>query len=374
MGPLDASRPWETRDVVGMYRFLQRLWRNIVDEETGELRRRSTTPADDDTQRLLHRTIDGVRDRHGGAALQHRDRQADRAEQPPHQARRHARRDVAEPLVLMARPARAARRRGAVGQLGHDTITAYEPFPVADPALLVDDTVEYPVQVNGKVRGRDRRSPPTPTRRPSKVPRSPTRRSRLPSTEAVRKIIVVPGRMVNIVAMTALQLGARSARQPSTEHRRPPPADLLSLFDPRRMPVFVGTRPEGVPAQLGLDDRFIVTADGRRPRERVPARATPALHGTPARRSPTTPASCARTIAIWLCLCSLQRFVLLTPGQQPKSDDEEDMSGRGQRVKQAVDKISHALEGGMGMSRRGEGEKTEERKHEAPRPEGLAHD
>ena len=36
-GPLDASRPWETRDVVGMYRFLQRLWRNIVDEETGEV-------------------------------------------------------------------------------------------------------------------------------------------------------------------------------------------------------------------------------------------------------------------------------------------------------------------------------------------------
>ena len=42
MGPLDASRPWETRDVVGMYRFLQRLWRNIVDEETGRAARCST--------------------------------------------------------------------------------------------------------------------------------------------------------------------------------------------------------------------------------------------------------------------------------------------------------------------------------------------
>ena len=40
MGPLDASRPWETRDVVGMYRFLQRLWRNMVDEDTGALARR----------------------------------------------------------------------------------------------------------------------------------------------------------------------------------------------------------------------------------------------------------------------------------------------------------------------------------------------
>ncbi|HSB86375.1 MAG TPA: leucine--tRNA ligase, partial [Ilumatobacteraceae bacterium] len=61
MGPLDASRPWETRDVVGMYRFLQRVWRNIVDEETGELAVLDT-PADVDTQRLLHHTIAGVRD------------------------------------------------------------------------------------------------------------------------------------------------------------------------------------------------------------------------------------------------------------------------------------------------------------------------
>ena len=38
MGPLDVSRPWETRAVVGSHRFLQRLWRNVVDEETGELR------------------------------------------------------------------------------------------------------------------------------------------------------------------------------------------------------------------------------------------------------------------------------------------------------------------------------------------------
>ena len=48
MGPLDASRPWETRDVVGMYRFLQRLWRNMVDEETGEVALLDR-PADDET-------------------------------------------------------------------------------------------------------------------------------------------------------------------------------------------------------------------------------------------------------------------------------------------------------------------------------------
>ena len=64
MGPLDASRPWSTRDIVGVHRFLQRFWRNVVDEDTGELHV-SDAPADDETRRLLHRTIDAVARRHG---------------------------------------------------------------------------------------------------------------------------------------------------------------------------------------------------------------------------------------------------------------------------------------------------------------------
>jgi leucyl-tRNA synthetase len=58
MAPLDVSRPWETRAVVGMFRFLQRLWRNLVDEQTGALQVHER-PADDTTRRLLHRTIAG---------------------------------------------------------------------------------------------------------------------------------------------------------------------------------------------------------------------------------------------------------------------------------------------------------------------------
>ena len=61
MGPLDASRPWNTADIVGVHRFLQRLWRNVVDEDTGALRA-SDAPLDDDTRRLLHRTIKAVTD------------------------------------------------------------------------------------------------------------------------------------------------------------------------------------------------------------------------------------------------------------------------------------------------------------------------
>ena len=60
MGPLEVSRPWETRAVVGSYRFLQRVWRAVVDEQTGALRV-TDDPADEATRRLLHKVIDGVR-------------------------------------------------------------------------------------------------------------------------------------------------------------------------------------------------------------------------------------------------------------------------------------------------------------------------
>ena len=81
-GPLDASRPWETRDVVGMYRFLQRLWRNVIDEDTGRRSRSPTRAADEATCSVAapHDRRRAHRDR--GAAVQHGDRQADRAEQP----------------------------------------------------------------------------------------------------------------------------------------------------------------------------------------------------------------------------------------------------------------------------------------------------
>ncbi|NBO54374.1 MAG: leucine--tRNA ligase, partial [Actinobacteria bacterium] len=59
MGPLEASRPWNTRDVIGMQRFLQRLWRSVVDEDSGELRV-TDTPAPLELRRLLHKTIEGV--------------------------------------------------------------------------------------------------------------------------------------------------------------------------------------------------------------------------------------------------------------------------------------------------------------------------
>ena len=154
-GPLDASRPWETRDVVGMYRFLQRLWRNVVDESTGAARV-GEAPAPDELRRRLHQTIDFVRTeiealRFNTAIAKVIELNnvvtkaaADGSATP---------REVAEAMVLMVSPFAPHAGEELWRRLGHDESIAFAPFPVADPALLVEDTVEYPVQVNGKVRG-----------------------------------------------------------------------------------------------------------------------------------------------------------------------------------------------------------------------------
>ncbi len=197
MGPLDASRPWETRDVVGTYRFLQRLWRNLVDEDTGHLR--ADLPAfDDDTDRLLHRTIDGVRADMG--AMRFNTAIAKLIELNNHLTKLGGcPRETAERLVLMLSPLAPHLAEELWRMLGHaDTIT-YEPFPVADPAKLVDDTIEIPVQVNGKVRSRITVSADADAATVEAVALADTKVQASLAGATPNKVVVVPGRTVNIV-------------------------------------------------------------------------------------------------------------------------------------------------------------------------------
>ncbi len=152
MGPLDLSRPWETRAVVGSQRFLQRLWRNVVDEETGEVTV-TEAPASDATRRVLHRTIaevtaemEGMRPNTAIAKLITLNNHLTSLEEVP--------REAIEPLVLMTAPVAPHVAEELWERLGHPESLAHEPFPVADPQYLVEETVTCVVQVQGKVRGR----------------------------------------------------------------------------------------------------------------------------------------------------------------------------------------------------------------------------
>jgi len=197
MGPLEQSRPWETRAVVGMYRFLQRLWRNLLDEQTGNSRV-ADTPPDDATRRLLHRTIaavrsdmDALRSNTAIARLIELNNHLVGLEDVP--------REIAEPLVLMVAPLAPHIAEELWSRLGHDRTLAYEAFPEADPALLVEDTVEYPVQVNGKVRSRVVVPAGAPAGDVEAAALADGKIAALVGGAAPKRVIVVPGRLVNVV-------------------------------------------------------------------------------------------------------------------------------------------------------------------------------
>jgi len=200
MGPLEASRPWATKDVVGAQRFLQRVWRLVVDENTGETRVIDGAQLATDTLRVLHRTIAGVAEDY--AALRNNTAAAKLIEYTNHLTKEHrdaVPRAAAEPLVLMLAPLAPHLAEEMWLRLGHTTSLAHGPFPQADPAYLVDDTVEYPVQVNGKVRGRVVVAADADADTLKAAALDDEKVQAFLAGATPRKVIVVPGRLVNLV-------------------------------------------------------------------------------------------------------------------------------------------------------------------------------
>ncbi|MGQ0830301.1 MAG: leucine--tRNA ligase [Microthrixaceae bacterium] len=199
-GPLDQSRPWETKAVVGVFRLLQRIWRNILDEETGAARV-SDDAADDDTRRVLHKTIAAVRD--GMESLRFNVSIARIQELSNHLTNRFpdggTPREVAEPMVLMLAPLAPHAAEELWARLGHERSLAREPFPVADAAYLADERVEIPVQINGTVRARVEVAAGLSRDELEEAARSAAPVLPLLAGQRVRKVVVVPDKLVNFV-------------------------------------------------------------------------------------------------------------------------------------------------------------------------------
>ncbi len=201
MGPLEASRPWATKDVIGAHRFLQRVWRLVVDESTGETRVvDGQHELDIDTLRALHRTVAGVSEDY--AALRNNTAAAKLIEYTNHLTKQHrdsVPRAAVEPLVLMLAPLAPHLAEELWLRLGNTTSLAHGPFPEVDPAYLVDDTVEYPVQVNGKVRGRVVVAADADDDAVKAAALADEKVQAFLAGATPRKVIVVAGRLVNLV-------------------------------------------------------------------------------------------------------------------------------------------------------------------------------
>ena len=199
-GPLEQSRPWDAKAIVGPYRLLQRVWRVVVDEQSG-VTHVSDEDVPDELNRLLHKAIEAVREGYETLRFNTSIARITELNNAITQAYPHGGtpRALAEPLVLMLAPLAPHAAEEMWARLGHDASLAWTAFPEADPELLVDDTVEIPVQVNGKLRAvivvpvdSDATALEAAARADAKV-------AAALDGQPTRRVVAVPGRLVNFV-------------------------------------------------------------------------------------------------------------------------------------------------------------------------------
>ncbi|MGW6586607.1 leucine--tRNA ligase [Streptomyces sp. MCL20-2] len=198
MGPLDVSRPWDTRAVVGQYRLLQRLWRNVVDEETGEVTVVDTEPGED-TLRALHKAIDGVGQDMAGMRFNTAIAKVTELNNHLTKAGGPLSRSVAERLVLLIAPLAPHIAEELWRRLGHTDSVVHQDFPVADPAYVVDETVTCVVQIKGKVRARLEISPSITDEELEALALADEAVVAALGGAGIRKVIVRAPKLVNIV-------------------------------------------------------------------------------------------------------------------------------------------------------------------------------
>jgi len=200
MGPLDATKPWNPRDVAGVHRFLHRVWRMVIDEQTGQLHPSiKDIEPDRDWLKILHKTIKKVTgdiETMGfntaiSAMMIFVNRVLSRAEKP---------KSVIETFILILSPFAPHLAEELWHRLGHENTLAYERWPAFDEKLAADEQIEIPIQVNGKLRSR--------LSVPADIDEDQLKHDALNDEKIkawtdgkqVRKIIVAKKRLVNIVA------------------------------------------------------------------------------------------------------------------------------------------------------------------------------
>ena len=199
MGPLEQSKPWSMRGVEGVFRFLSRAWRWIVDEDTDQLDARIADVALNETQqRLLHQTIkkvtediEGMRYNTAIAAMMEFLNEAIHWSPVP--------RSAVESFVLLLSPFAPHLAEECWSRLGHGESLAYAAWPEWNADFLVEAHVEIVVQVNGKVRGRVVVPKDAEAAYVLALAKADAAVAPYLDGKTIRKEIVVPGKLINLV-------------------------------------------------------------------------------------------------------------------------------------------------------------------------------
>ena len=199
IGPLEKDAPWSTDGLQGIYRFLQRCWRLVIEETPeGEKLRELRDTCSPTQARLLARTIKGVTDDIEGMRFNTaisklmvlvRDISSEDV----------LAREAAEKLCLMLAPMAPHLAEELWQKLGHEESLTYEPWPKADADLLEEEEITIVVQVNGKKRDELRASPDSTEEQIQEMALASEKVQASLAGRSPKKIIVVPGRLANVV-------------------------------------------------------------------------------------------------------------------------------------------------------------------------------
>jgi leucyl-tRNA synthetase len=201
MGPLEAAKPWSMQGVNGVFGFLNRVWRLVIDERAETMQLNAAVvdrPPTPDENRVLHQTIQAVtndiRTLSFNTAIsrmmEFTNHFTTAVERP---------RAVLEPFVLLLSPFAPHLAEELWHALGHTTSLAHEPWPEFDPQLAREDTIEIAVQVNGKVRAKIVVPADADSQRLIALAREESRIAELLAGKQLVKQIAVPGRLVSFV-------------------------------------------------------------------------------------------------------------------------------------------------------------------------------
>ncbi|PFW51250.1 leucine--tRNA ligase [Priestia megaterium] len=198
MGPLDASIAWSTKGLDGVRRFLDRVWRLLVDDN-GELSSKVQESNDTTLERVYHQTVkkvtedyEGLRFNTGISQLMVFINDAYKVDVLPKQ--------YVEGFVKLLAPICPHTTEELWSKLGHEDTISYEAWPAFDEAKLVDDEVEIVVQINGKVRAKVNVPAEASREELQDIAMANEDVQEFIEGKTVRKVIAVPGKLVNIVA------------------------------------------------------------------------------------------------------------------------------------------------------------------------------
>ncbi len=195
LGPLEQSKPWDTKGIDGVHRFLRKFWKLFYDRDTFCVSEEKATPAE---LKVLHRLIGKVQDdiEHFSFNTSVSAFMIAVGELADLQCNK---REILEPLVVVLSPFAPHIAEELWQLLGHAESVSFATYPAYVAAFTVEDTVKYPVQFNGKMRFLLELPKSLDRAEVEAAVRADANTAKYLQGAAIRKVIVVPGKIINIV-------------------------------------------------------------------------------------------------------------------------------------------------------------------------------